>query len=156
MRRHVYYYTHLSQPYAVAGAALAGDPGLWLPSPARAVDGHWLVDVYADGALPARLACHRAVVDIGPPGAMGDETLRSITWRSANADRAIPVLEGDLELAPLAGDGCHLSLMGSYRPPLAVVGEAGDRLLGRRVAEACVRRLVLDIADRLTVEALTA
>jgi hypothetical protein len=39
--------------------------------------------------------------------------------------------------------------MGSYRPPLSVVGEVGDKLIGHRVAEACVRRFVLDVAERL-------
>jgi hypothetical protein len=80
----------------------------------------------------------------------------SISWRSALAERLLPALEAELVLAPLEGHGCQLSLLGSYRPPLSVVGAAGDRLVGQRVAEACVRRFVLAVADRLDAARLPA
>lgn len=150
MRSIVYYYTHLEQQFADLTGLLAGDPGTWLPAPAEPVEGGWRVAVHADGALPRRLgAGHPTQVSVGPVTATDSKLLRSITWRSATKERLVPGLEGDLELMSLEGYGCQLSLMGSYRPPMSVIGEAGDRLVGHRVAEACVRRFVLDLAKRL-------
>jgi hypothetical protein len=150
MRRHVYFYTHLPQPETVLAPLLAGDPAVWLPPPAAADGDAWRVTLHAEGALPEALATHDARVWLDEATAHSGGQLRAVQWRSASADRLLPVLEGDLELAPLIGAGCHLALMGTYRPPLSVVGDAGDRLLGHRVAEACVRRFVLDVQNRLS------
>ena len=155
MRSIVYYYTHVEHPFEVLSDVLSSDPGVWLPTPATPIDGSdgaWLVHVRAEGALPGLVAGHPGhptEVRVGPPATSDVKVLRSIAWRSTTAERLVPVLEADLELVPLTGYGCQLSLMGSYRPPLAVVGEVGDRLVGHRVAEACVRRFVLDTAERL-------
>jgi len=151
MRSIVYYYTHMRLPFADAAALLCADPATWLPAPAEPADADWIVTLHADGAVPQPLAAHQARVHVGP-ATMAESTLRrDIAWRSgsANADRLVPMLEADVELASLNGCGCQLSLMGSYRPPLSVVGAAGDRLLGHRIAEACVRRFVLELAQRL-------
>lgn len=148
MRRHVYYYTMLEVPYEQAAAVLADSPQRWLPDPARHQGGEWLVALHADGALPPALAARDALVTVTPPAPQGDTLLLGLEWRSAAADRLFPVLTADLELVPLES-GSQLSLMGTYRPPLAAVGEATDRLLGHRVAEACVRRFVLDVATRV-------
>jgi hypothetical protein len=149
MRSIVYYYTLLQRSFAASGALLAGDPTLWLPAPAEPLDGGWSVTLHADGPLPRALADHRAIVTVGPSSTSEGTVLRSISWRSSSSDRFIPALEADLSLTCLNGSGCQLSLMGSYRPPLAVAGAAGDRLVGHRVAEAAVRRFVLELADRL-------
>lgn len=150
MPRHVYYYTHLRPPYADIASVLAGDPARWLPPPAAPTEEGWQVRLVAEGALPPTVEGHDAEVRVGAADedAQGS-LLRRIAWQSVTAERLVPVLKGDLELVSLEGYGCQLSLMGSYRPPLSVIGEAGDRLFGHRVAEACVRRLVLDVAERL-------
>jgi hypothetical protein len=151
MRRHVYFYTHIDSPYPQVSTVLAGEPALWLPAPAHANGVGWQVDLHADGALPARLASRTARATVGAATRSSGRLLRSITWRAVTREQLFPVLTADLELAELGGGGCHLSLIGNYRPPLPVVGEAGDRLFGHRVAEATVRRFVLDVADRLGV-----
>ncbi|HEY8340458.1 MAG TPA: hypothetical protein VIK95_11340 [Egibacteraceae bacterium] len=147
MRRHVYYYTMLEVPYEQAAAVLRESPQRWLPDPARHQGGEWHVALHADGALPPAIARRDALVTVGEP-AQNDNLMLALEWRSATADRLFPVLTADLELVRLES-GCQLSLMGTYRPPLAVVGEATDRLLGHRVAEATVRRFVLDVAARV-------
>lgn len=155
MRRHVYFYTHLEPAYAAVAPVLGGDPAEWLPPPAELTEGGWRVRLHADGALPQPMIAHEALVRLG--SADDNEAsglLRSIGWQSASMDRLVPALDGDLELVSLEGQGCQLSLMGSYRPPLSVIGDAGDRLFGHRVAEACVRRLVLDVAERLRAATL--
>lgn len=170
MPRHVYYYELLATPFEDAARTLAGDPRGWLPEPAEPWGEAWLVDLRADGALPGGLAKRRAVVRVGQvperslATAEGDVAdngqakglLRPVRWEAAEASEVFPVLSADLELDALQGDGCQLSLMGTYRPPLSVVGEATDRLLGHRVAEATVRRFVLDVAARLARHDVTA
>jgi hypothetical protein len=150
MRRHVYYYTHLGDaPGETVERRFRADPGLWLPPPALPADGHWLVDVSAEGVLPSGLALQRAEVRLSDARDTGGYIVRSLSWLSARADRIFPVLEGDFELFRLPYAGWQLSLVGMYRPPLSVVGGAADKVLGQRVAEACVRRFVLDVAERL-------
>ncbi|HUH07112.1 MAG TPA: hypothetical protein VML96_04810 [Egibacteraceae bacterium] len=155
MPRHVYYYTQVDQPYSALAPLLSGPPQQWLPQPVEASDDSWLVALHADGALPRPLSTHTGLVTVAEASMDEASLLRSVSWRSAASDRIVPVLKADLELAPLA-DGCQLSLMGTYRPPLSVVGGAGDRLHGHRVAEACVRRFVLDVAERLAIATLQA
>ena len=156
MRRHLYYYTHLEIRPEDARRLLADDPGAWLPEPATPTDEGWLVDLQADGALPRTIGHHPVVLEVGPAAADSQRLLRAVTWRSPTAPGLFPVFDGDLELCGLGEDICQLSLMGTYRPPLAVAGSAADALLGHRVAEACVRRFVLDLAARITGVTLPA
>jgi hypothetical protein len=146
----VYYYTHLLEsPAELVDERFRGEPAGWLPPPAELSDDGWLVDLYADGVLLHPLAVQQAEVQVAPASVSGGSVVRGISWHAARADRLFPVLTGDLELTPLPVTGWHLSLIGTYRPPLSVVGGAADRVLGHRVAEACVRRFVLDVAQRL-------
>lgn len=150
MRRHLYFYTLIDAPLPDASAMLGGDPSCWLPAPAEQRDNGWIVDLVAEGALPKSFAQHRVLLETGEPISERGRLLRTVAWRSASAPGIFPVLGGDLELVGLQGGGCQLSLMASYRPPLAVAGDAADALLGHHVAEACVRRFVLDTARRMT------
>jgi hypothetical protein len=148
MRRHLYYYTVVDVGFEPAAALLQGDPSRWLPSPTAGRDG-WLVQLHAHGALPRPIADHTATVEVGAPSAGPNSLLVPLSWRSASADRLVPVLSGELELGAMAGDGVHLSLLADYHPPLSVLGATGDLLAGRRIAEASVRRFVLDVAVNL-------
>lgn len=149
MRRHVYFFTHITGSREQVWERLGDDPAGWLPLPAQPGDGSWLVELDATNALPATLARRLARVRVGPSCGDATHLLRALSWRAATATRLFPALDGDLEWAPLDGDASQLSLMGTYRPPLSVVGDLGDATLGHRVAEACVRRFVLDIAARV-------
>jgi hypothetical protein len=151
VRRHVYYYTHLLDgPTEVFEQRFRDDPTTWLPQPAELSADGWLIDLHADGVLVPPLALQQAEVQLSPPSLSAGVLMRAVSWHATRADRLFPVFTGDLELAPLPVQGWQLSLVGTYRPPLSVVGGAADRVLGHRVAEACVRRFVLDVADRLT------
>jgi hypothetical protein len=149
MRRHLYFYTLVESPPDAASHLLRDDPALWLPAPGTPAEHGWSVELHAEGALPRALARHGVTVDVGPAVGENDRLMRSIRWRSATAPGLFPVFDGDLELVALSGGDCQLSLMGTYRPPLSVAGGAGDALLGHHVAEATVRRFVLDTANRM-------
>ena len=153
--RHVYYYTHIGAPCDESAERLAGDPARWLPLPAEQDGAGWHVLLHAEGALPASLATRSANVTVGESIFSGQRLLVPLAWQAAERGTLFPVLQADLGLEALDDTGCHLSLMGTYRPPLSVVGGAADALHGHRVAEATVRRFVLDVASRLaSVEAL--
>jgi hypothetical protein len=154
MRRHLYYYTHVPHDFEAVGAILQGDASRWLPPPAEHNGRGWHVLLRAEGALPPRVAERQADVVTGPASVADDRVLVSISWQATSREQFFPVLAGDLALDRLE-EGCHLSLMGAYRPPLAVVGGVADAMLGHRVAEAVVRRFVLDIADRIDEVAST-
>jgi hypothetical protein len=58
-------------------------------------------------------------------------------------------MDGVLTLYPLTATETQLDFLGRYEPPLGVVGDAVDALVGYRVAEASVHRFITDIARYL-------
>jgi hypothetical protein len=62
-----------------------------------------------------------------------------------------PMLDGDLELAPLGSERCRLTLSASYMPPFGDVGRALDRALLHRVAQSTVRSFLARVAMSLEV-----
>lgn len=153
MRRHLYFYTYLDRPYDQAAVSFEGDPTAWLPSPVAPVRDGFVLDLDAGMALINGYDRREAIVRIGPASSAADQRsmLRGISWKANGNDERFPVFEGDLELAALSADVCQLSIIGSYRPPLSVVGAIGDRVIGHRIAEAVVRNFVLAAAERLAV-----
>lgn len=148
MRRNVYFYTQLGVSLDDGVALLAGDPGRWLPAPGEPAGNAWLVTLDATGAVPPALAHRTALVQLDPLERLSDRAWRRLHWRDA-AGGALPALDADLELEALLGGTSRLVLVGSYQPPGAFVGGLADAAIGHRVAEACVRRFVLDVAARL-------
>lgn len=154
MVKHLYYYTPLDRPFPTVAGRLLDDPGLWLPDPAARCGDEFEVLLRAEHALPSALERRSAVVTVGPAVEASGGLLRSVTWRASGMDQLFPVLDADLELAPLGEHASQLSLMGTYRPPLSVVGGAADALVGHRVAQACVRSFIESIARKVSVATL--
>jgi hypothetical protein len=153
MRKHVYFYTHLNAPWEVASAVLAGPPGPWLPPPARAGGEGWEVTLRAEGALEGDADALTAFVTVEGAERLRDGLLLPIRWRPVASGSPLQPLEADLELSPLNGHGSQLSVVGTYRPPLTVTGEATS---APRVMEACLRSFVLAVAARIRTATLTA
>jgi hypothetical protein len=153
MRKHVYYYTHLDVPPDIAVGCLASDPSSWLPAPAESGPDEWQVTLRAEGALPEAEEALGAVVEVGAPTAYGEGMLRTVRWRPAEGPSPLQILEADLELTSLDGQGCRLAIVGTYRAPLSVTR---DPQSPPRVIESCLRRFVLDIAHRIGAATLPA
>lgn len=149
MRRNVYFYTQLALGFDEAVALLAGDPARWLPAPGEPAGNAWRVTLDATGAVSTALAQRAALVELQPLERLTDRAWRRLWWSDEAAGRGLPVLEGDLELEALLGGRSWLALVGSYQPPGGFIGGLADAAAGHRVAEACVRRFVLDVATRL-------
>lgn len=121
------------------------DVGAWLPAPATPVPGGHRVHLSVAARPVPEVA---AVVAVGPlvrpaPGLV----LRSVSWQAETADDLFPVLRAELELHTTGRS--RLRLVGSYTPPLSVLGAVTDKFVGRHVARDVVNGFVAGVARRL-------
>jgi len=88
------------------------------------------VPLGAGAAMTQRVDC-----ELGPFTEAGAERSAPLLWRATGRRRLFPVFRGTVTVAKHDG-GAILAVEGEYAPPLSVLGRAGDRVLGRRVARA--------------------
>lgn len=88
-------------------------------------------------------------VRLGDCVARGEVCAVPIRWEAAHLPQLFPVLDGDVELAPLGPDQCRLVLRGSYRPPFERLGRVLDSVLLHRIAESTIRSFLVRVADSL-------
>jgi hypothetical protein len=141
-------------PAAVdAVTALSADPGGWLPAPAiRQETRRWEVALAA-GVVTATVLC-----TVGPPLVTRDGVRRLLRWEPQDRGapwgtaRNLPELEGFLEVT--AGeDGMVITLDGTYRPPLGIVGAVFDRFGMSRLAVRTAEDFLDEVVRRLTAGA---
>jgi hypothetical protein len=72
-----------------------------------------------------------------------------VYWEAARRPGLFPLMEAELSVYPLTPTETQLDFLGRYDPPLSVVGEAANALVGHRIAEASVHRFVADVAQYL-------
>jgi hypothetical protein len=145
-------FRELDIPFDEAESALAQDPTSWLPLVASATDerGRYLLAEVGFGS-PLRL--HKRVeVEVSEPYRLAGKTLVPIRWSTGAESSPLPVMEGDLEIAPFGPGRSQLSMNGRYTPPFGALGGTLDRALLHRVAEATVRDFVDRVARALCVE----
>jgi hypothetical protein len=133
----VRYYLELPLPPERVRQALLGSP-------------EWLSELA--GEAQRRGDVLLAEVGVGPLGprlgrrvAVPSMTSVPMTWEPLGMDGLFPRLDADIEVGPLGEDRTQLAISARYRPPLGVVGQAIDRVLLHRVAEATVK----DFLDRV-------
>ena len=143
-------YVFVSLPAEAVCARIRADHGAWLSGLAAgaADEGETLrVRVGPIGALP--MLGKTVTLRAEQPIERGDLTVIPLTWRATGAQGLFPVLDADLEVAPLSPDVTQLTLRGTYRPPLGEFGQRIDRLLMHRIAEATVRSFMRGLAESL-------
>jgi hypothetical protein len=91
-------------------------------------------------------------VDTAAPYVRGDVMVMPLVWHATGVSAAFPVLQADLEVAPIGDDRTQLSLLGRYDPPLGPLGRRLDALLFHRLAEASVRSFLRRVAGSLETE----
>lgn len=151
----VYDFTYIDQPVAVVRSRLTSDPISWLSAlatGARADEERLLMRVGPLGAGP--LLSRTVRVTCGDLLDRRDRVTMPITWQADHLTGAFPVLEADLEVAPLGDHRTQVTLMGRYEPPLGPFGKGLDRLLLHRVAQASVRAFLTRLGDSLAEHAL--
>jgi hypothetical protein len=96
-------------------------------------------------------------IGVGPLIEDEDEGVLALPlwWQASDHPRLFPIFDGGLELR---GDeqGTELRLVGSYRPPLGVVGRFADGVVGHRVVMASLDGFLSAVAERLTAELAAA
>jgi hypothetical protein len=91
----------------------------------------------------------RVHMTVGSSRSRADSLVVPIHWEATGLRGLFPVLEADLEFAPLGGGATQLSLWGSYSPPLDGLGARLDRLVFHRIAEATVRSFLDSVAGAI-------
>lgn len=130
-------------------ARFTGDSG-WLSPIASAAtqDGETLL-LRIGPAWSAGIVTREVRITLGPAREGVDALLRSLSWAASDLPSLFPLLEGDIELAPIGPDWCRVSLAVVYTPPLGEFGARVDRVLLHRVAQSTVRSFVSRVATNL-------
>jgi hypothetical protein len=112
------------------------------------------------GPGPAGLA--KAVrLEVGEPLDDGPGDVRiPVSWVATGASGLFPRFDGELVISEIEAELTQVAFRGSYDPPLGGVGQALDRVLLHRVAEATIKRfvdaLVAAASDRIVQTAVQA
>jgi hypothetical protein len=143
------YFVELPISFERAEQVLLRSPATWLPAVARAADDRG-ESLLTEVGFP--LDDHRVEkkveIEFGEHTRVGGKVLVPLLWRPVSFQRFFPVLDGDLELAPLGERQVQLSVSARYTPPFGSIGQAADRALLHRVAEATVKDFLDRAADR--------
>jgi hypothetical protein len=142
----VRYYLELALPAAVVEEALLAAEPEWLSAVAGAAQarGDGLLGAVGVGPLGPRLG-RRVRVELGAPVRLPSLTSLPLSWEPVGRHGVLARLDATLELGPLGQGRTQLALSARYHPPLGRLGQAIDRVLVHRVAEATIK----DFLDRL-------
>ena len=150
----IYYYIHVERPFEETEPALLRMlPGLQ----------GWADDAYRKGEhlqtwMGPRSGVLAKTVDVsvGSPARGAGETWIPIRWEATGTPSLFPSMDADLIVASVGESLTQVALRGTYRAPFGKVGEAMDRMVLHRVAEASVKTLLdrigASLGDELAVE----
>lgn len=143
-------YTELPVSFDEVRTAMLRHPHRWLSGLADAAerDGdRLLVEVGLE--VGGRGLSHAAWLEVGVPITTDRIVSLPIRLHTEGHERLFPSLEGSLDAAWLGSGRTHLALTAQYDPPFGILGQAIDRALLHRVAEAVGRRFLESAAERL-------
>lgn len=139
----------VASPFEKLRASFSGD-GQWLaPLATVATQDGDIFQMRIGPSWAAGIVTREVNVTLWPPRERGFALARSLTWTPSDWQFLFPLLEGDLELAPLGPDQCRISLAATYTPALGRFGAQVDRTLLHRVAASTVRSFLTQMATKL-------
>jgi hypothetical protein len=136
-------------------AALVADPvGIFRVATRTAADRARTVAAELRVTIAGVDVAAEVVVSIGTiadeTGPMGGPLTRiPVSWEAAKHPQLFPLMSAVLTVYPLTATETQLDFLGHYEPPLGIVGGAMDALVGHRIAEASVHRIISDVARYL-------
>jgi hypothetical protein len=95
------------------------------------------------------LVTRQVRVRLGRPAPLESGVVVAVRWEDDRGPNLLPLLDGNLEVAPLGPDQSRIVLHASYRPPFDGGGSALDEVLLHRVAESIVRTFLGKVAETL-------
>lgn len=153
MQRNLYLYTYLDSPWEQVEPLLHDDPaGLLQEATTSAGERTRQVSVELRVDVGSFQVGRDATVELGELRQVDAHCVSlPVRWESEDHHGLFPAMEGFLEAAQLANHPpvTQLSFIGTYRPPLGVLGVLGDAGVGHRVAEMAVHHFLMDVAARI-------
>jgi hypothetical protein len=153
-------YDYVSQPFALVQGALRQDAARIF---ARATTGAAERERALNVQLRVRIGMMDLATDVRVEVGMIESTMSSpygytvmlipLTWKSTSNPSLFPHMQAKLLVYPLSNHETQLEFEGDYDPPLGLLGDAIDAVVGRRIAEASVLHFVRDVAALLQSEA---
>lgn len=142
-------FVDVASPFETLRARFSGD-GQWLaPLATVATQDGDMFQMRVGPSWAAGLVAREVNVTLWAPRERGYALARSLTWTPNDWQFLFPLLEGDLELAPLGPDQCRISLAATYTPALGKFGAQVDRALLHHVAASTVRSFLTQMATKL-------
>jgi hypothetical protein len=142
-------FVDVASPFDTLRARFSGD-GRWLaPLATVATQDGDIFQMRIGPSWAAGIVTREVNVTLWPPRQRGYALARSLTWTPSDWQFLFPLLDGDLELAPIGPDQCRISLAATYTPALGRFGAHVDRTLLHRVAASTVRSFITQIATKL-------
>lgn len=102
---------------------------------------------------PVSSLAKSVALEVGTPQIQRKGLVYPLRWSAVGAEALFPELLADLVLTHSGMEETTITLVGTYDPPLGVVGRVLDRALLGRVAEATVRDWVDRLADTIMLGA---
>lgn len=155
-RQEIRSYDYVNHPYGRVREALVADAaGIFRAATRVAADRAQSVAAelrvtLAGVDVSTDIVCSIGKIEEAAGGPKGAPVTRiPISWEAARNPRFFPLMSSVLTIYPLTSTETQLDFLGHYDPPLGVVGEAMDAIVGHRIAEASVHRFITDVARYL-------
>jgi hypothetical protein len=100
---------------------------------------------------PVSALAKSVALEVGTPQIQRKGLVYPLRWSAVGAEALFPELLADLVLSHSGMEQTTITIVGTYDPPLGVVGRVLDRAVLGRVAEATVRDWLDRLADLITL-----
>jgi hypothetical protein len=146
------YFVEVPLPAGQVERALLDSPAGWLSAMAGAAQerGDGLLIEVGVGPMEGGLR-RRVSLRLGEPVRFPSMISLPLTWEPVGLEGLLPRLDANIELGPLGEDRTQLAISARYQPPLGVVGQAVDRVLLHRVAEATLKDFLDRVGQAITL-----
>jgi hypothetical protein len=142
-------FAEVSRPFETVRERFTGDGGWFAPLATAAEEDGEELYIRIGPSWASGRAARKVRVTLGQPHERGQVLVVPLSWQSSELRGLFPVLDGDMELAPVEADRCRLTLSASYAPPFGELGRQLDRAVLHRVARSTVRSFLTRVAASL-------
>ncbi|HKP58462.1 MAG TPA: hypothetical protein VJV78_17170 [Polyangiales bacterium] len=149
-------YDYVNQPFARVQEALKNDAaGIFNAATQSASERAHSLGAQLRVRVGALEVATEVRIDVGSPTSemsspWGYEiSVFPLEWGSLSNPSLFPKMKAKLRVYPISSRETQLELEGGYDPPLGLLGDALDALVGHRIAEASALRFMQDVAALL-------